>query len=310
MTNIELESRLTILVKKERALTQEILSLIREGEKRRLYLERGFQNSYDWLVRGFGYSHGAAHRRIQAARLLESVPVAKVKLAAGQLNLNTLSQVQSAIKQEEKRTGAEITQSVKEALVEKIEGKSARETEAVIRTEFPEANPKKDSLRTVDGKKSRLTLILEKDALEAIKRVKELLSHSHPGASYAEIFQHLALDFVKRKDPLKQKNKLAAVKSPASDMPHVNVPHPSKTPPAAIRRDVLQRAAGKCEYKDPLTGRVCGSRLRVEIEHRQPLALGGTHDPGNLLCYCKSHNLLAAERVFGAELMSAYRRFS
>ena len=307
MTNAELESRLSILVKEERALTEEILSLIREGEKRRLYLERGFQNVYDWLVRGFGYSHAAAYRRISSARLLESVPEAKEKLASGELNLSTLSQMQSAIKQEEKRTGAEIAQAVKEALVEKIEGKSARETEKLIRTEFPHAKPQNDSLRDVDGKKSRLTLILQKEAVEAIQRVKELLSHSHPGALYAEIVQHLALDFVKRKDPLQKKNEPSAKKNPAPDKQRVVNPPSPKAVPAATRREVLQRAEGKCEYRDPLTGRVCGSRLRVEIEHRQPRALGGTHDPGNLSCLCKSHNLLAAERVFGAELMGAYR---
>lgn len=307
MTNAELESRLTILVKEERTLTQEILSLIREGERRRLYIERGFKNVYDWLVRGYGYSHAAAYRRIEAARLLESVPVAKEKLASGELNLTTLSQLQSAIKSQEKRAGVQVTQETKETLVGKIEGKSARETEEIIREKFPETKPNKESLRPVDGKNLKLTIILEKEAVKAIERVKELLSHSHPNATYADVVAHLARDFVKRKDPLMKKNKPATEKKSAADKRCVRAPRPSKTPPAAVRRAVLQRAEGKCEYKDPLTGRVCGSRVRVEIEHRQPLALGGTHDPGNLFCYCKPHNLLRAEQVFGAELMSAYR---
>ncbi len=301
MTNQELENRLTILVGEERALTEEILTLIREAHRRRLYLERGFPSVYEWLVRGYGYSHGAAYRRIQAARILESVPEVREKLASGAVNLTTLAQLQSAITREEKRSGAPVAQETKQALAASIEGRSAQETEQIIRTEFPELKAGNESLRPVDKENSRLTLILEKEAVEALKRVKELLSHSHPNASYAELIKRLALDFVQRKDPLVKKKPATERKQSAADK------RCSKTVPAATRRAVLQRAEGKCEYKDPLTGRICASRVRVEIEHRQPRALGGTHDPGNLLCYCKSHNLLAAEQAFGAGLMSVYR---
>ncbi len=302
MTNLELENRLTILVKEERALTAEILVLIREAHRRRLYLERGFANIYEWLVRGYGYSHSAAYRRIQAAQLVESVPEAKEKLASGALNLTTIAQIQSAITQEEKRSGTKVTKETKQALAGKIEGKSAQETEQIIRAEFPALKPGNESLRPVDKENSRLTLILEKEAVEALKRVKELLSHSHPGASYGELIKQLALDFVKRKDPLKKSPE--EKKQSAAD---AGCSKATKAVPAVTRRVVLKRAEGKCEYRDPLTGRICGSRMRVEIDHRKARALGGGNEPANLRCLCKAHNFLAAEQVFGTQLMSAYR---
>ena len=70
----QIESRMEVLVRSERKITNEILQLVREVESKRMYLERGFSSVYDWLIRGYGYSHSAAHRRVQASRLLRDVP--------------------------------------------------------------------------------------------------------------------------------------------------------------------------------------------------------------------------------------------
>ncbi|MGZ6469463.1 MAG: hypothetical protein ACXWQJ_19325, partial [Bdellovibrionota bacterium] len=61
MTNEELEFRFSRLVKSERKITLEILTLLREAERRRHYLGMGFSTLYDWLTRGHGYSQGAAN---------------------------------------------------------------------------------------------------------------------------------------------------------------------------------------------------------------------------------------------------------
>ncbi len=303
MTNLELETKLTFLVRQERASTEEILSLIREGEKRRLFLERGHPNVYEWLVRGFGYSHAAAYRRIQSARLLECVPEVKEKLASGDVNLTTLAQLQTAIRQEEKRVGEPATGVIKQTLLEKIAGKTASETDQILRTEFPETKPKKEKIRAIDKENSQVTLVLENEVLNAIKRVKELLSHSHPNASYSELIKHLALDYVKKMDPLQ---KMEPKKS-AMDKQCSKIHTPSKAIPAATRRAAFQNAQGKCEYRDPQTGRVCGSREQVQLDHKLPRALGGMHDLKNIRCLCRQHNILAAEQMLGAELMNRYR---
>jgi hypothetical protein len=52
MTNAELVSKLDLLVRAERRITDEILELIREADRRRLYLELGYPNIYDWLEKG------------------------------------------------------------------------------------------------------------------------------------------------------------------------------------------------------------------------------------------------------------------
>ncbi len=76
---------------------------------------------------------------------------------------------------------------------------------------------------------------------------------------------------------------------------------------SSVRRLVIQRANGCCEYRDPETGRVCGSRLQVEVDHHVPRALGGTNDINNLRCLCRKHNALMAEKMLGKDRANAWR---
>ena len=52
--------------------------------------------------------------------------------------------------------------------------------------------------------------------------------------------------------------------------------------PASVRREVWRRDGGCCSYVDPHSGRRCGSRFLLELDHIVPFALGGSAEPGNL----------------------------
>ena len=61
--------------------------------------------------------------------------------------------------------------------------------------------------------------------------------------------------------------------------------------PAPVRREVWRRDGGCCSYVDPHSGRRCGSRFLLELDHIVPFALGGSAEPGNLrVLYCSAHN--------------------
>ena len=49
--------------------------------------------------------------------------------------------------------------------------------------------------------------------------------------------------------------------------------------PAAVRREVWRRDGGCCSYVDPHSGRRCGSRFLLELDHIVPFALGGSAEP-------------------------------
>jgi hypothetical protein len=75
----------------------------------------------------------------------------------------------------------------------------------------------------------------------------------------------------------------------------------------STRNAVLKNSGGRCEYREPATGRRCEGRHLLEVDHIQPRALGGTHEPGNLRALCRTHNLMMAERSFGREKIEAFR---
>ena len=60
--------------------------------------------------------------------------------------------------------------------------------------------------------------------------------------------------------------------------------------PAAVKRQVWTRDQGCCSYVDRASGRRCGSRHQVQIDHVLPFALGGGTEPENLRLLCAAHH--------------------
>jgi 5-methylcytosine-specific restriction endonuclease McrA len=159
-----------------------------------------------------------AFRRISAARLIQDIPQAKVMVEEGQLNVTTLTQLKSAIHQTEIETKTKISLSRKEELISKIKNKSSDETDRVIAIEFPDLRPRlPETVRAVGLEESELTIVLNKEQMAILKRVKEVTSHSHFNASTAELIEVMGRFFLQHKDPLKAKlresTKLALKKS-------------------------------------------------------------------------------------------------
>jgi 5-methylcytosine-specific restriction endonuclease McrA len=77
--------------------------------------------------------------------------------------------------------------------------------------------------------------------------------------------------------------------------------------PAEVRREVWRRDGGRCAFV-AANGRRCNSRWKLELDHIQPIALGGSSTVDGLRVACRAHNLLYAERAFGREHMDKFRR--
>ncbi len=72
--------------------------------------------------------------------------------------------------------------------------------------------------------------------------------------------------------------------------------------PSSVRERLFERADCQCEYRGP-GGVRCTARTRLEVDHIVPVGKGGSGGEENLRVFCRGHNLLAAEREFGEELM-------
>ena len=79
--------------------------------------------------------------------------------------------------------------------------------------------------------------------------------------------------------------------------------------PAAIRRAVLERDAGRCTYRSD-SGERCRETARLELHHSVAFAQGGKHRLDNVTLRCHAHNSLAAEQDFGRDFVTCARESS
>ncbi|GEJ56444.1 HNH endonuclease [Anaeromyxobacter diazotrophicus] len=75
--------------------------------------------------------------------------------------------------------------------------------------------------------------------------------------------------------------------------------------PAAVQREVWKRDGGRCAWCSA-DGRRCESTWMLELDHIQPVALGGRSTADNLRLVCRTHNSLHAQQVFGREHMDQF----
>ena len=289
------------LVKEERRVTRAILDHINEVERRRAYAELGYSSVFDWLVHDLGYSESAAYRRIQAARLLKAVPEAAARLEAGVVSLTTLAKAQTFFRADEKRRGTRISIEEKSQVVDSISSCSGRETERRLASLFPEVTNAQalDRTRLIDDDRVSVQVTFTRTQHEKLKRLGEVLSHSHPGASNAELLEVAIDHFLARKDPLQRKPSERSMRSDTAKK--VNALS------VRVRNSLIQKSGAQCEYRDPKSRRRCESRHFLEVDHIQPRALGGGNSPSNLRVLCRTHNLLMAEVKLGRETMERYR---
>lgn len=295
MTNREIGKELERLVRVERRITNEILRILNLAHEQRSYLELGFSSMFDWLTRGFGYSNGAAYRRIEAARLLKSVPAASEKLADGRVNLTTLSRAQAAIKTQEKRMGVRLSSKAKSEIIQSLEYKSSEQTEKILVSLLPDSGARvsKERRRVIDECTTRYMLNFTNEMVADLDRAKEVLFHVLPEGSAAEVLAHALRFLLEKKDPLRKTTSAAEA---------------TRVTKAGMRRAIFQSSDGGCSYRDPVTGHVCGSRFQIEIDHILPQALGGKDAADNLRTLCRKHNIMMAERSFGRDFMNKFRR--
>ena len=146
----------------------------------------------------------------------------------------------------------------------------------------------------------RLHVTVSKSVLDKLEAARVALSHARPGATTEDVLD-AALDLLLEK----QAKRKGLVKKPLKAHRH---PKPDRVP-ARVKRTVWTRDGGRCQWPVD-SGGVCGSTLRVEIDHVEPKARGGPPTVENLRLLCAFHNRLAARIAFGDSWMDRYARRS
>ena len=217
-----------------------VIDHLREIQKRRLYLRRGFSSLFDYAVRELGYSDAAAWRRLKAMRLCADIDGVRERLQDGSMTLNAAAQLQNAFDRQERnrdraarsapgRTGSGaaaqshdgsapalapgpaqpaerkpapvLDPSSKRALVEQAAGKSSRQVMRLLAEVDPELAVPADRVRPLGAGRWELKAVIDDECRRGLERLKGLLSHVDPHMTLGQIVGRLVQEGLDRHDP-------------------------------------------------------------------------------------------------------------
>jgi len=162
----------------------------------------------------------------------------------------------------------------------------------------PPPPAERDIAVPVTAELSRLHVTVSRRLLEKLDAARAALSHARPGATAGEILE-AGLDLVLAQHAKRK----GLVEKPRKEPP----PSKSDCVPAHVKRAVWARDGGRCQW--PVDGGgICGSTLRIELDHVVPRARGGPSTVENTRLLCKVHNHLAARHAFGDVWMDRFTR--
>lgn len=201
------------LVSTERRTTAEILEVLKEVDARRLYLQLGFTSLFAYLTDGLSYSPAAAQRRIDSARLLRAVPEIKADLESGELNLTQVSMLAQGLRQKKaSQASPQVAVSEIKSILTQIKNQNPRATQQTIAQELDLPLKAVEIARAQKDNSTRLEVTLPEDEMAKLQRSKEIISHTHPNPSWAELVCYLNEEFLKRKDPLRARKNQSSKK--------------------------------------------------------------------------------------------------
>jgi 5-methylcytosine-specific restriction endonuclease McrA len=277
--------------REERERLPFLLACLGEGDRRGIFVKKGYSSTFDYCVRWLKFSEDEACRRIQAARATVRRPELLSAMTDGLLSLTAVSKL-----------APHVGRADASEIISRAEGKSKRELEELLAPLCPEP-VKHDRVRTIaveercespdEGSLPVATLRVEfsfhgPPALrDAIDRAKEILSNKFPFGAMSDVLLEIVGDYLNRHDPQKalELGKFMPVKSRSSI-------------PTGIRRAVWARDGGRCAFSGP-DGTRCLSRRALEIDHRKPRAQGGRDTIENLRLLCRPHNDAERRRLLG-----------
>jgi hypothetical protein len=192
----DLLSSLKSTVESEKAQTHKVLLYLREVESRKLHLEKGYSSLFVFCTEYLNYSEPEAQIRIQAMRLLRSVPIVEEKIKSGVMSLSVAASVQSHFRKEDLRRKEEglktLTFNDKLKVVEKVQTLSVRESQKTLAIEFPEVVQSKDSIKPLTNDKSKMEFVANSSLAEKLKTLQDRLAHKNPNNSLGELIEILA----------------------------------------------------------------------------------------------------------------------
>ena len=139
-----------------------------------------------------------------------------------------------------------------------------------------------------------LTTTFSKEQIAILEKASDLMSHTLPDHKWADLITALASkEIVRRteiKNPVKNRNISELQIIDQMETPVGTTKTISIKPNIHAGRKAIHNKDKRCQFKDPLTNKTCGSVRFLEIDHIQAVWAGGNNSPSNLRVLCSQHN--------------------
>ncbi|PCI40300.1 MAG: hypothetical protein COB53_01495 [Elusimicrobia bacterium] len=327
----ELITALDSAIQSERKNSARVIALLAEVNARRAHEPRGFSSLFAMCVQKFGYSEGAALRRIYAAKAVQEYPVLLSLLSKGKISLAVIGLIRTHLCRENF-----------DQLIDQTSGKTTREVQRIVasldprpevreRSRFlgrppkralPESASNLESLLPgsqsvpLEGSRVRASAAKTSDTQQRgaepslvhfsftgteslaarIDRAKQLLRHRFPRGTLEEIFDASIESLLDRCDPSRRIARKALRPAPKKFV-RPERDKRSRHIPQAVKEEVWLRDGGQCAFV-PAEGDRCTARSWLEYDHIIPWAVGGkSDDAGNIRLLCRNHNQMRVRGV-------------
>ena len=305
--NVELFSR-------ERSCLADLLLSLAEFDRGLLHRALGYSGLFDYLQRELGMSKGMAHYRLVATRLVQRFPAVVQPIRDGRLCITTVIELARVLteencaevlprflglsREEARQVAAEIrpAEVVPRRTVVTMDAPLVGSTveldlthpeggERPVEPARPPLLPSERTTRTrvepFTSTETRLHITVSPAFVTLLRKAKAGESHRNPWATDEQVLTAALELLVER-----QAKRRASV-------------------PAKVKREVLKRDQGKCQWK-LAGGGICGATVRLEVDHVVPRGRGGPDTVKNARLLCKAHNLEAARQAYGDEIMDRF----
>jgi 5-methylcytosine-specific restriction endonuclease McrA len=346
LPNAQLLARVRELVQRGNAVEAELLAHLGEVDARGLHLGEGCSSMFVYCQRVLHFAEGVAYKRIQAARAARRHPELLEAVRRGELHLTavgllapklTASNCAELIQAARHRSAEEVRRLLADreprpalpASVRKLPEPAKQASAAVLpqvalpqvvrphasltlgEPPIPPPTPRqttseKGKIEPLGAERYRVQFTADRELHAQLQELRALMRHQVPDGDLGKILARAVAALLAQV----RKRKFAETPKPRPAR-HSASPNeiPSRHIPAAIRRAVWRRDAGRCSYVSA-GGRRCDSREFLEFDHAEAWAWKRAHSIESITLRCRAHNQQRARLDFGEPHMARFDRHS
>jgi hypothetical protein len=276
-TAIQYDIQARALTKEYLRTEGELLSLLIEMKTTGAIVALGYSGVYDYCHRGLSLSEAQAYYFKSVADASIRAPKLKEAVETGNLSLSLARRIAPVITQENQTHWIDLAKSLPQ-----------KELEREVCSANPNAVKPKEKIKPVDKKLSHLSVLVNLETENDLKKLQDLLSQKLGRAASLQEVIEWAVKTTKEKYSPEEKakrsenRKVRDQKEKSSSSGRIPIPN-------SVKHEVVRREAFQCNYTSA-QGVRCQTKRWLDMHHKQEVAKGGKNISENLTFLCTSHH--------------------